>query len=56
MSRRSAAVVTIFALALARAPTPARAQEPAPPAAYDTVVLRDGGVIRGTILELHPER
>lgn len=70
MPRRSAAVVTIVALALAgpvRAQEPAVpvaqepvvlpvVQEPAPPTAYDTVVLRDGSVLRGTILELHPER
>ncbi|MDC0720002.1 hypothetical protein [Nannocystis bainbridge] len=85
MHRRSAAVVTIVALALAGAPAPARAQQPAapayepappptqevvriaesappplqeppPPAAYDTVILRDGSVLRGTILELHQDR
>lgn len=31
-------------------------QNPVTPVAYDTVVLRDGSVLRGTILELHPER
>ncbi|PCC75645.1 hypothetical protein SAMN02745121_00185 [Nannocystis exedens] len=81
MPRRSAAVVTIVALALTGAP--ARAQQPGPvapapapesvrvvepapqpvlvqesppPAVYDTVILRDGSVLRGTILELHQDR
>lgn len=53
MLRRSPALVTSLALALASAPLPARAAEPAPaPSSYDTVVLRDGSVLRGTILEL----
>lgn len=57
MLRRSSAVVTTLALALASAPLPARAAEPAaPPSSYDTVVLRDGSVLRGTILELAPGR
>lgn len=56
MSRRSAALATILALSLAGAPVPARAQEPAPPSAYDTVVLRDGTLLRGTIRELSPGR
>ena len=81
MPRRSAAVVTIVALALTGTPAPARAQqpgpvapvaesvrvvepapapvpaqEPPPPAVYDTVILRDGSVLRGTILELHQDR
>jgi len=70
--RRVAAVVTIVALAAgaplparAQAPAPAqtpapgpvqRVQEPVAPVVYDTVVLRDGTILRGTILELHPER
>ncbi|MBZ5709775.1 hypothetical protein [Nannocystis pusilla] len=38
-------------------PSPvAPVQNPVTPVAYDTVVLRDGSVLRGTILELHPER
>ncbi|MCY0985666.1 hypothetical protein OV203_00890 [Nannocystis sp. ILAH1] len=87
MPRRSAAVVTIVALALTGTPAPARAQQPGPvgpvapvapvaesvrvvepapapvaaqelppPAVYDTVILRDGSVLRGTILELHQDR
>ncbi|MFZ6179672.1 hypothetical protein [Nannocystis pusilla] len=87
MPRRSAAVVTIVALALTGTPASARAQqpgpvapvaaqpvapvaesvrvvepaplpaqEPPPPAVYDTVILRDGSVLRGTILELHQDR
>ena len=79
MPRRSAAAVTIVALALTGTPAPARAQqpgpvapvaesvrvveaaqappqEPPPPAVYDTVILRDGSVLRGTILELHQDR
>lgn len=49
---RPVALATIVALALAAAPV--RAQGPAPPAEYDTVVLRDGSVLRGTIRELRP--
>ncbi|WP_434415000.1 hypothetical protein [Nannocystis pusilla] len=90
MPRRSAAVVTIVALALTGTPAPARAQQPVapvsaqpsspvtpvaesvrvvepapapvpaqelpPPVVYDTVILRDGSVLRGTILELHQDR
>nr|WP_276603319.1 protein kinase [Nannocystis pusilla] len=37
-------------------PAPVPAQEPPPPAVYDTVILRDGSVLRGTILELHQDR
>jgi hypothetical protein len=53
-----AIVAGVVALALA---TPARASEPvaaapvdAPPSAYDTVQLRDGTLLRGTIVELAP--
>ncbi|WAS98913.1 hypothetical protein [Nannocystis punicea] len=37
-------------------PPPMPVQEPPPPSAYDTVILRDGSVLRGTILELHQDR
>lgn len=57
MTRGSAAVAVIVSLALAG---PVRAAEPppaeAPPGAYDTIVLRDGTVLRGTILESAPGR
>ncbi|HEY8378928.1 MAG TPA: hypothetical protein VIK91_20695, partial [Nannocystis sp.] len=52
MPRAAVALATIVALALAAAPV--RAQGPVPPAEYDTVVLRDGTVLRGTIRELRP--
>jgi hypothetical protein len=54
MPRCTVALATVVALALAAGPV--GAQEPAPPATYDTVVLRDGTVLRGTIRELSPGR
>lgn len=57
---------SILVLALTSAPLPAAAQPvaeaaavptpPASPGSYDTVALRDGTVLRGTILELAPGR
>lgn len=57
MLRRLPALTAALALATAPAPAPASqsAPEAAPaPAAYDTVVLRDGTVLRGTILASKP--
>jgi hypothetical protein len=58
MVRHRAIVAVVVALALA---APARASEPvaapsvdAPPTAYDTVQLRDGTLLRGTIVEHAP--
>lgn len=48
-----AAVAVVVALSLAVV-GPVRASEPAPPGAYDTVVLRDGTVLRGTVREQVP--
>jgi hypothetical protein len=48
------AVALLVALSLVAGP--ARASEPTPPGAYDTVVLRDGTVLRGTVREHAPGR